>query len=131
MNRYDRLLKRSLMMILRQKLTLAFREHGLSITAVLTPESDHLNHCGYPKLSASAPPRIPNKFGEWMKSKLKAIAKLFGRLAGEATTTRPGIIGSIIVGARHIWLFWTEVCTKLKIRYIARTKITQHITSTR
>ena len=38
--------------------------------------------------------RVPGK--EWLKRKLKAMAELFGRLAGKATAALPGLIGSIV-----------------------------------
>ena len=38
--------------------------------------------------------RIPGK--DWIKRKLKALAELFGRLAGKASAALPGLIGSIV-----------------------------------
>ena len=63
------------------------------------------------------PPEKPNKLKEWFKNKLKALARLLGRIAGKAAAALPGIIGSIIAGvlnflkkvvtaaAGHVWIF--------------------------
>jgi len=52
---------------------------------------------------------------------VKALARLFGKLAGKAAAALPGIIGSIIAGilnflkkvvtaaSEHVWLFLTSI----------------------
>ena len=125
---------------LREKIKLVFREHGLTIVAVLTSLGlivgtivSSLTGGGG---SSSTPPKHPNKLGQWVKNKLKALARLFGRLAGKAAAALPGIIGAIISGALnflkkvvtgtadHIWLFMTSIATLVgyKILYPATKK---------
>ena len=113
---------------LREKLKLIFREHGLTITAVLTSFGLIISTIissltGGAATGGSTPPKNPNKVGEWIKNKLKALARLLGRLAGKAAAALPGIIGSIIAGvlnflkkivaaaAGHVWLFLTSIAT--------------------
>ena len=108
-------------MTLREKIKTIFREHGLTITAVLialglivetiiTSTTDGSS-------GGSTPPEIPIKFVDLVKGKLQALARLLGRLAGKAAAVLPGIIGSIISGvlnflektvsflAEHMWVF--------------------------
>ena len=72
----------------------------------------------------------PNKLKEWIKNKLKALARVIGRLAGKAAAALPGIIGSIITGvlnflkkvvtaaAGHVWLFLTSIATLIGYRLL-------------
>ena len=118
---------------LREKLKLVFREHGLTITAVLTSLGLIISTLvtsltGGSAGSSPTPPKHPNKLKEWVKNKLKALARLFGRLAGKAAAALPGIIGSIIAGvlnflkkvvtaaAGHVWLFLTSIATLMGYR---------------
>ena len=118
---------------LREKLKLILREHGLTITAVLTSLGLIISTLvsaltGGTAGGSSTPPKNPNKVGEWVKNKLKALARLFGRLAGKAAAALPGIIGSIIAGvlnflkkivtaaAGHVWLFLTSIATLIGYR---------------
>ena len=113
---------------LKEKLKLILREHGLTITAVLTSLGLIISTIvtaltGGAAGSSPTPPKNPNKIGEWVKNKLKALARLFSRLAGKAAAALPGIIGSIIAGvlnflkkvvaaaAGHVWLFLTSIAT--------------------
>ena len=114
---------------LREKLKLVFREHALTITAVLTSIGLIISTIvtaltgGAATGGSPTAPKNPNKIGEWVKNKLRALARLFGRLAGKAAATLPGIIGSIVVGilnflktvvnaaAGHVWLFLTSIAT--------------------
>ena len=113
---------------LREKLKLILREHGLTITAVLTSLGLIISTIvtaltGGAGASSSTPPKNPNKLKEWVKNKLKALARLFGRLASKAAAALPGIIGSIIAGilnflkkivtaaAGHVWLFLLSIAT--------------------
>ena len=118
---------------LREKLKLVFREHGLTITAVLTSLGLIISTIVTALTGGSAggsptPPKNPNKLKEWLKNKLKALARLLGRLAGKAAAALPGIIGSIIAGvlnflkkvvaaaAGHVWLFLTSIATLIGYR---------------
>ena len=120
-------------MSLREKLKLVFREHGLTITAVLTSLGLIISTLitsltGGAAGGSSTPPKNPNKLKEWVKNKLKALARLFGRLAGKAAAALPAIIGSIIAGilnflkkvataaAGHVWLFLTSIATLIGYR---------------
>ena len=120
-------------MSLREKLKLVFREHGLTITAVLTSLGLIISTLitsltGGAAGGSSTPPKNPNKLKEWIKNKLKALARLLGRLAGKAAAALPGIIGSIIAGilnflkkvataaAGHVWLFLTSIATLIGYR---------------
>ena len=114
---------------LREKLKIILREHGLTITAVLTSLGLIISTIvssltgGTATGGSPTPPKNPNKIGEWLKTKLKALARLLGRLAGKAAAALPGIIGSIIAGvlnflkkvvaaaAGHVWLFLTSIAT--------------------
>ena len=112
---------------LREKLKLIIREHGLTITAMLTSLGlvnstfiTSLTVSGAPG-GSSTPPKNPCRVGEWVKSKLKGLARLLGRLAGKAAATLPGIVESIVAGllnflkkvviaaAGHVWLFITSI----------------------
>ena len=119
-------------MSLREKLKLILREHGLTITAVLTSLgliiSTIVTALTGGAGGSSTPPKNPNKVGQWIKDKLKALARLLGRLAGKAAAALPGIIGSIIAGvlnflkkfvaaaAGHVWLFLTSIATLMGYR---------------
>ena len=118
---------------LREKLKLVFREHGLTITAVLTSLGLIISTLitsltGGAAGGSSTPPKNPNKLKDWVRNKLKALARLLGRLAGKAAAALPGIIGSIIAGilnflkkvataaAGHVWLFLTSIATLIGYR---------------
>ena len=120
---------------LREKLKLVFREHGLTITAVLTSIGLIISTIvtaitGGAAGGSSTPPKNPNRLKEWVKNKLKALARLLGRLAGKAAAALPGIIGSIIAGvlnflkkvvtaaAGHVWLFLTSIATLIGYRLL-------------
>ena len=120
---------------LREKLKLVFREHGLTITAVLTSLGLIISTLitsltGGAAGGSSTPPKNPNKLKEWIKNKLKALARLLGRLAGKAAAALPGIIGSIIAGvlnflkkvvaaaAGHVWLFLLSIATLIGYKLV-------------
>ena len=117
---------------LREKLKLVFREHGLTITAVLTSIGLIISTIvtaltGGSAGGSSTPPKNPN---QWVKNKLKALARLLGRLAGKAAAALPGIIGSIIAGvlnflkkvvaaaAGHVWLFLLSIATLIGYKLV-------------
>ena len=78
--------------------------------------------------ATAKPPKHPNKLTEWLKGKLKALARLLGRLASKAAAALPGIIGSIVAGilnflkkavvaaSQHVWLFLTSIGTLVAYR---------------
>ena len=118
---------------LKEKLKLILREHGLTITAVLTSLGLIISTivsalAGGAAGDFSTPQKNPNKLKEWVKNKLKALGRLLGRLAGKAAAALPGIIGSIIAGvlnffkkvvaaaAEHVWLFLTSIATLIGYR---------------
>ena len=119
---------------LREKLKLILREHGLTITAVLTSLgliiSTIVSALTGGAGGSSTPPKNPNKLKEWIKNKLKALGRLLGRLAGKAAAALPGIIGSIIAGvlnflkkvvtaaAGHVWLFLLSTATLIGYKLV-------------
>ena len=120
---------------LKEKLKLILREHGLTITAVLTSLGLIISTIvtaltGGAAVGSTALPKNPNKVGEWIKNKLKALARLLGRLAGKAAAALPGIIGSIIAGvlnflkkvaaaaAGHVWLFSLSIATLMGYKLV-------------
>ena len=80
-------------------------------------------------LNHRLPKKKPNKLKEWIKNKLKALARVLGR-AGKAAAALPGIIGSIVAGvlnflkkvvtaaAGHVWLFLTSIATLIGYRLL-------------
>ena len=120
---------------LREKLKLVFREHGLTITAVLTSIGLIISTIvtaltGGSAGGSSTPPKKPSQLKEWIKSKLKALARVLGRLAGKVAAALPGIIGSIIAGvlnflkkvvtatAEHVWLFLLSIATLIGYKLV-------------
>ena len=119
---------------LREKLKLVFREHGLTITAVLTSIgliiSTIVTALTGGSAGGSPTPKNPNKLKDWVKNKLKALGRLLGRLAGKAVAALPGIIGSIIAGvlnflkkgvtaaAGHVWLFLLSIATLIGYKLV-------------
>ena len=120
---------------LREKLKLVFREHGLTITAVLTSLGLIISTLvtsltGGSAGSSPTPPKHPNKLKDWIEKKLKALARLFGRLAGKAAAALPGILGSVVAGvlnfltkvvtaaAGHVWLFLLSIATLIGYKLI-------------
>ena len=121
-------------MSLREKLKLILREHGLTITAVLTSLgliiSTIVTALTGGAGASSTPPKNPSRLKEWVKNKLKALGRLLGRLAGKAAAALPGIIGSIIAGvlnflkkvvaaaAGHVWLFLLSIATLIGYKIV-------------
>ena len=118
---------------LREKIRLVFREHGLTITAVLTSLGLVISTViGFLTggSSGGSPPKHPNKLKEWVKGRLKALARVLGRLAGKAVAALPGILGSIVAGilnfikkavvaaSQHVWLFLTSIATLISYRIL-------------
>ena len=126
---------------LREKIKLLFREQGLTITAVLTAVGllistiiTSLTGGGGIGNSSSTPPKHPNNVKEWVKNKLRALARVLGRIAAKTTAALPGIIGSIIAGilnflkkavvaaSEHVWLFLTCIGTLISYRLMYQPK---------
>ena len=120
---------------LREKLKLILREHGLTITALLTSLGLIISTIvtaltGGAAGSSPTPPKNPNKLKEWVKNKLKALARLLDRLAGKAAAAIPGIIGSIMASvlnflkkvvaaeAGHVWLFLLSIATLIGYKLV-------------
>ena len=121
---------------LQEKVKLVFREHGLTITAVLTAvglliSTIVISLTGSGSAGGSSTPsKNPNTVKEWVKNKLKALARVLGRLAAKAAAAIPGIIGSIIAGilnflkkavvaaSQHVWLFLTSIATLISYRLL-------------
>ena len=119
---------------LREKLKLIFREHGLTITAVVAAVglliSTIVTSITGGAAGSSAPSKNPNTFKNWVKNKLRALARALGRLAAKAAAAIPGIIGSIIAGilnflkkaviaaSEHVFLFLTSIATLIGYRLL-------------
>ena len=91
---------------LGERIRTLFIEQGITIVSILTALGMTLGVLieallGGASTSSPTPEsttRSDNKGGarEWMKSKLKALLQLLGKLADKALASLPGIIGSII-----------------------------------
>ena len=91
---------------LGERIRALFKEQGISIVSILTALGMTLGVLieallGDPSKSTSTSQSTTtsDKKGgarEWIKSKLKALSQLLGKLAGKALASLPGIIGSII-----------------------------------
>ena len=81
-----------------------FREQGITITSMLTAIGmaigvlvEALLSCGSGAAAGGkSPPKDEKGFKEWVKSKLKALALLLGRLGMNAAEVLPAIIGAIL-----------------------------------
>lgn len=120
---------------LREKIRLVFREHGLTITAVLTAVGLLISTIvtsltGGAAGGSSASAKNPNTVKEWVKNKLKALARVLGRFAAKVAAAIPGIIGSIIAAilnflkkavvaaSEHVWIFLTSFATLVGYRLL-------------
>jgi len=70
---------------------------GLTITAVLTAVGLVISTIitALTGGGGSSTLKNPNKVKEWVKGKLKALARLLGRLAGKAAAALPGLSGQL------------------------------------
>ena len=108
---------------LREKVKNVFREQGLTITAVITAVGAiistlvlSLTGGGGSGIPGGKP---PNKGKEWVRNKLKALARLLGRLAEQVAKALPGMLGSLLAAilnlfkkvalaaANYTWVFLT------------------------
>ena len=93
---------------LGEKIRTIFKEHGITIFAVVTAVGTIIstiilaikNALGISSGSGGGgtPPKDSNKVVTWLKNKLKALARLLGKLAGKLAIALPGLLGSIIAG---------------------------------
>ena len=91
---------------LAEKIRTLFREQGITIASILTAigmairvlvEALLPGGGGAAVASGGEPPNKDEKgLKEWVRSKLKALASLLGRLGIKAAEALPGIIGGII-----------------------------------
>ena len=90
---------------LGEKIRTLFREQGITIASILTAIRMAIGVLvkalllgGGPAAAASGgpPPKDEKGLKEWVRSKLKVLASLLGRLGIKATEALPGIIGGII-----------------------------------
>ena len=89
---------------LGEKIRTLFREQGITIASILTTIGmaigvlvEALLPGGGAMASGGEPPPKDEKgLKEWVRSKLKALASLLGRLGIKAAEALPGIIGGII-----------------------------------
>ena len=79
-----------------------FREQGITIASILTAIGMAIGVLlkalpgGGAAASGGPPPKDEKCPKEWVRSKLKALASLLGRLCVKAAEALPGIIGGII-----------------------------------
>ena len=90
---------------LGEKIRTLFREQGITIVSILTAIGMAIGvlvEALLPGCAAAAsgggepPPKDEKGLKEWVRSKLKALASLLGRLGMKAAEALPGIIGGII-----------------------------------
>ena len=90
---------------LAEKIRTLFREQGITIASILTAIGMAIGvlvEALFPGGAAVAsgggepPPEDEKGLKEWVRSKLKALASLLGKLSMKAAEALPGIIGGII-----------------------------------
>ena len=89
---------------LGEKIRTLFREQGITIASILTAigmaigvlVEALLPSSGAASTSGGSPPKDEKGLKEWVRSKLKALAYLLGKLGMKAAEALPGIIGGII-----------------------------------
>ena len=90
---------------LGEKIRTLFREQGITTASILTAIGMAIRvlvEALLPGGAASAtgggepPPKDEKSLKEWVRSKLKALALLLGKLGMKAAEALPGIIGGII-----------------------------------
>ena len=90
---------------LGEKIRTLFREQGITIASILTDigmaigvlvEALLPGSGGAAAASGGPPPKDEKGLKEWVRSKLKALASLLGKLGMKAAEALPGIIGGII-----------------------------------
>ena len=89
---------------LGEKIRTLFREQGITIASILMAIGMAIGILveallpggGGATTSGEPPPKDEKGLKEWVRSKLKALASLLGRLGIKAAEALPGIIGGII-----------------------------------
>ena len=88
---------------LGEKIRTLFREQGITIASILTAIGmaigvlvEALLPGGGGAISGGPPPKDEKGLKGWVRSKLKALASLLGKLGMKAAEALPGIIGGII-----------------------------------
>ena len=89
---------------LAEKIRTLFREQGIMIASILTAIGMEIGVLveallpggGAAAASGGPPPKDEKGLKEWVRSKLKALASLLGKLGIKAAGALPGIIGGII-----------------------------------
>ena len=89
---------------LAEKIRVLFREQGITIASILTAIGMAIGVLiealmpggGGTMASPLPPPKDKKGLKEWIRSKLKALASLLGKLGVKAAEALPGIIGAII-----------------------------------
>ena len=92
---------------LGEKIRTLFREQGITIASILTAIGMAIGVLveallpsasggGGAAASGGPPPKDEKGLKEWVRSKLKALASLLGRLGVKAAEALPGIVGGII-----------------------------------
>ena len=89
---------------LGEKIRTLFREQGITIASILMGWSSGYLFKHYCQVGGAAatsgggkpPPKDEKGLKEWVRSKLKALASLLGKLGMKAAEALPGIIGGII-----------------------------------
>ena len=90
---------------LGEKIRTLFREQGITIASILMAIGMAIEVLveallpggeGYATASGGPPPKDEKGLKEWVRSKLKALASLLGKLGMKAAEVLPGIIGGII-----------------------------------
>ena len=90
--------------LLGEKIRTLFREQGIMIASILTAIGMAIGELveallpggGGAAASGGPPPKDESGLKEWVRSKLKALASLLGKLGIKAAEALPGIIGGII-----------------------------------
>ena len=94
---------------LKERLNILWREQGLTIVSVLTAIGMTVTTLVLALLPKGGSGNNPHKARDWVKKGLKALARVFGRIAKWALAALPGAIGSII---SWIFTFLKTVVTK-------------------
>ena len=89
---------------LGEKIRTLFREQGITIASILTAIGMAIGVLveallpggGAATVSGGTPPKDEKGLKGWVRSKLKALASLLGKLGMNAAEALPGIIGGII-----------------------------------
>ena len=94
---------------LGEKIRTLFREQGIIIASILTAIAmaigvlvEALLPGGAAATSGGPPPKDEKGLKKWIRSKLKALASLLGKLGMKAAEALPGIIGGILNRAKDV-----------------------------